>query len=97
MINVYDSLDVTVIADGVITTGLADGDALYLLGQNEGKKKFFKTRSGIQGWGMLLFQKQMTKQVLPTVTLKATSPAVRQYEELSRRKGENALFCFSGY
>ena len=34
MINVYDSLDVTVIADGVITTGLADGDACTI-GQNE--------------------------------------------------------------
>ncbi len=88
MINVYDSLDVTVIADGVITTGLADGDACTI-GQNE---ESFSKQVGIQG--DVTFSETNDKTGFATVTLKATSPAVRQYEELSRRKGENALFSF---
>ena len=88
MINVYDSLDVTVIADGVITTGLADGDACTI-GQNE---ESFSKQVGIQG--DVTFSETNDKTGFATVSLKATSPAVAQYEELSRRKGENALFSF---
>jgi len=88
MINVYDSLDITVIADGVITTGLGDSDAVTI-GQNE---ESFSKQVGIQG--DVTFSETNDKTGFATVTLKATSPAVQQYEELSRRKGETALFAF---
>jgi hypothetical protein len=88
MINTYDSMSVTVIGDGIIATGLADGDAVTI-GQNE---ESFSKQVGIQG--DVTFSETNDKTGFATLTLKATSPAVRQYEELSRRKGENALFSF---
>jgi len=88
MIYTYDSLDVTIIANEVITTGLADGDACTI-GQNE---ESFSKQVGIQG--DVTFSETNDKTGFATVTLKATSPAVQQYEELSRLKGETALFPF---
>lgn len=88
MINTYDSMDITVIGDGVIATGLADGDAVTI-GQNE---ESFSKQVGIQG--DVTFSETNDKTGFATLTLKATSPAIQQYEELSRRKGENALFSF---
>jgi hypothetical protein len=81
-------MSVTVIGDGIIATGLADGDAVTI-GQNE---ESFSKQVGIQG--DVTFSETNDKTGFATLTLKATSPAVRQYEELSRRKGENALFSF---
>lgn len=88
MISTYDSLDVTVLANEVITTGLADSDAVTI-GQNE---ESFSKQVGIQG--DVTFSETNDKTGFATVTLKATSPAVQQYESLSRLKGEAALFPF---
>ena len=88
MISTYDSMDITVIGDGVIATGLADGDAVTI-GQNE---ESFSKQVGIQG--DVTFSETNDPTGFAKISFKATSPAVAQYEELSRRKGEAALFAF---
>lgn len=86
MFNTYDSLDVTVVGNDIIATGFADGDAITI-GQNE---ESFSKQVGING--DVTFSETNDKTGFATLSFKATSPAVQQYEALSRAKGEAAIF-----
>ena len=86
MFNTYDSLDVTVVGNDIIATGFADGDAITI-GQNE---ESFSKQVGING--DVTFSETNDKTGFATLVFKATSPAVQQYEALSRAKGEAAIF-----
>lgn len=86
MFNTYDSLDVTVVGNDVIATGFADSDAITI-GQNE---ESFSKQVGING--DVTFSETNDKTGFATLVFKATSPAVQQYEALSRAKGEAAIF-----
>ena len=66
---VYDAKDVTVIRNGRIITGFADGDAITI-GQNE---EAFSTLVGIQG--DVSQSNSNDKTGFCTLVLKATSPA----------------------
>ena len=85
MINTYDAMDVTVIWDGVIITGFADGDAITI-GQNE---ESFSKQVGIQG--DVTLSETNDKTGVSTLALKGTSPAVQKLKSDARLKGDSAL------
>jgi hypothetical protein len=85
MINTYDAMDVTVIWDGTILTGFADGDAITI-GPNE---ESFSKQVGIQG--DVTLSETNDKTGVSTLVFKGTSPAVQLLKADARLKGEAAL------
>ena len=79
---VYDAKDVTVIRNGRIITGFADGDAITI-GQNE---EAFSTLVGIQG--DVSQSNSNDKTGFCTLVLKATSPA-NQELKADFNRGDN--------
>lgn len=81
----YDAKDVNLIVNGVVTTGLGEGEAISA-SQNE---ENFTKNVGMQG--DVTFSEITDKTGVITVSLKSTSPACAQYETLARLKGTAAL------
>ena len=81
----YDSNDVNVIVNGVITTGLGKSPAISASQTGDS----FKTNIGMKGDVTLSEMNDSTGKI--TISLKSTSPSCAQYEELARRTGLSAL------
>ncbi|MBC3889515.1 DUF3277 family protein [Acetobacterium paludosum] len=77
-INTYDFNDISFIVDGVIATGLSDGDDAVSCGQNEDN---FKESVGAQG--DVILNEINNKTGFFKVKVQSTSPACAQYEKLA--------------
>lgn len=81
----YDSNDVNLILDGVIITGLAEGEAIEA---NQNEENFSKV-VGMKG--DVILSETNDKTGIIKFKLNSTSPFCSYCDELARRTGEKAL------